>query len=160
MLYSLSMPGILRDSTNSDLTRNLPGPTYVQGIDGLPTVAERLEDPVLPAIEENLVCIAGCRHYLEWLVDSSDMGTGRELQRFCRKFSTATELMDLSDGAVFACSGFAPCWWSLRALRRWIKSRKLLKDARDRIAERDTSCVGTVLSKEDSEPDEEIIILN
>jgi len=148
------MPGILRDLPSRSLASNLPGPSYGVGADGLPVVTERLEDPLLPATEDNLVCLAGCKYYLEWLIDSTDMGEGRELQRYCRRFATSTELMDLSDGAVFACSGFCPRWWSLRAIRRWFKSRRLLREANATITARDLA-----RALEDDDGGEELVII-
>lgn len=148
------MPGILRDLPSNSLASNLPGPSYGVGADGIPTVIDKLEDPLLSAVPDNLVCLDGCKYYLEWLIDSSDMGEGRELQRFCRRFSTASELMDISDGAVFACSGFCPrWWWSLRAIRRWLKSKRMLRDANARITERDLAYLAT------DDEDEELVII-
>jgi hypothetical protein len=128
-----SMPDAIVPLSKGDFAKNLPSPSITQGADGLPVVVERLEDPPIPPTEENLVCVAGCRHYRDWLIDSQDTGPGKELQRFCRAFATAEELMDISDGAVYACSEYAPPWWSPRGWQRKRAVRRKLRDARETI---------------------------
>lgn len=129
------MPDAIVPLGKHDFARNLPGPKLTMGSDGLPSMAgsERLEDPPIPPTPENLVCVAGCRHYRDWLIDSQDTGPGRELQRFCRAFGTAEELMDISDAAIYACSEFSPRWWDLRGWAFRLRCRKKLKEARDKI---------------------------
>lgn len=129
------MPDAIVPLSKGDFAKNLPGPKLTMGSDGLPAMAgpERLEDPPIPPTPENLVCVAGCRHYRDWLIDSQDTGPGQELQRFCKAFATAEELMDISDAAVYACSEYAPPWWSLRGWAYRARSRRKLKNARDQI---------------------------
>ena len=133
------MPGLLTDLPQGerDLTSNLPGPTYVKGADGLPTVQEKLVDPIIPAVPDNLVCLDGCVHYRDWVIDSMDIGEGRELQRFCRAMGTASELMDITDGAVYGCTCFRPKWWSWAGWKRWWKCRKYMAACRQKMIDRD-----------------------
>jgi len=127
------MPGLLKDLPNRDMTVNLPGPTYTIGADGMPTIEEKLVDPIIPAVPDNLICLDGCKHYCDCVLDSDDLGEGRELVRYCKALSTGMELMELTDGAVYGCSFYAPPWWSWTGWKRKRSNTRYLKWARQRV---------------------------
>jgi len=127
------MPDAIAPLSKGDFAKNSPALAVSQDDKGLPARPERIEEPPIPPTVENLVCTAGCVHYRDWLIDSQDTGPGRELQRFCRAFATAEELMDISDGAVYACSMYTPPWWSLAGWRTKRACRRKLRAARQII---------------------------
>jgi len=74
-------------------------------------------DPPDGLTDENLVCAASesrppCRHYIAILGDAEGVTKGAERQkqvrRFCRALSTASELMDLEGTNVYACTAREP----------------------------------------------------
>lgn len=79
--------------------------------------------PALPPSAEFFVCQVGpCRHYGEWLAELDSAGThvATEAHRVCTGFGGETLSMD--EGTRFACSGYAPPWWSPAGWRRRIIS--------------------------------------
>lgn len=146
------MPGILDDlpaRSEFDKARDKAGelaPTsYVRGPDGLPAMQPHINVEAAPATEEYLVCMAGCRHYCEVLAESDDVTTEgplHELRRYCVRLQAGSELMEIGDAAVLACSFFAPRWWSPRAWKTWRRSRRRLQQYRDALAARDAVRVG------------------
>ncbi len=141
------MPGLLDDlpdKSEFDKAREKAGggspPEYVRGADGLPAMALNSMVEAAPATAEYLVCMAGCRHYCEVLADSDDVTTTgplRELRRYCVRLQAGSELMEIGDAAVLACSFFRPWWWSYTAWRTWRRSQRRLKQYREALAARD-----------------------
>lgn len=88
----------------------LPPLQFVTGPDGLPMPAGFQEAPndhadVSP---RSLLCLAGCKHYVEAVCDLEPGSEERVTIRRCRRLRTWAELMDLSEADVWACSGFEP----------------------------------------------------
>jgi hypothetical protein len=84
----------------------------------------------LPANEEFLVCVAGpCKHYGEYLaeLDSASEHVLTEVNRVCTGFG---ETRTLTEGTCFACTHYAPPWWSLAGLRRRVISAHRIGSAR------------------------------
>jgi hypothetical protein len=130
---------------------NLPSPNiYVDPSDGILTMGkEKLEDPVIPATPDNMCCLDGCKHYCDFLTASQDIGSGqpldlekddlgggKELKRYCKYFATSDELLELSEGAVYACGAFTPKWWNLNAWRRKRRNTQIINRARSLIAQK------------------------
>lgn len=66
---------------------------------------------------ENMVCLESqdrpyCEHYIAFLTDAEGTAKGfakmRQIRRYCRRMSTASELMELGDTAIYACSSRSP----------------------------------------------------
>lgn len=67
---------------------------------------------------DNLICTGApgrleCEHYVAILTDAEGVFKGgesrpRQIRRFCRRLSTASELMDLDGTNVYACSARRP----------------------------------------------------
>lgn len=87
----------------------------VPGADGMPTLAGATMNPSPPPglTDENLVCIAGagrpvCVHYRAVLLDAHGTTSGfaqpKQLRRYCAKLASQSELMELSEVNVYACT--------------------------------------------------------
>lgn len=66
---------------------------------------------------ENLVCLEAegrpyCEHYIAFLTDAEGTAKGfakmRQIRRYCRRMSTASELMEIGEVAIYACTSRAP----------------------------------------------------
>ena len=66
---------------------------------------------------ENMVCLESqdrpyCEHYIAFLTDAEGTAKGfakmRQIRRYCRRMSTASELMELGETAIYACSSRSP----------------------------------------------------
>ncbi len=66
---------------------------------------------------ENMVCLESgsrpyCEHYIAFLTDAEGTAKGfaklRQIRRYCRKMSTASELMELGEAAIYACTARSP----------------------------------------------------
>jgi hypothetical protein len=95
-----------------DLERDalLPPLQFMVGPDGIPMPAG-----FVPAAndrnavhEGTLLCLAGCRHYVEAVCDLEPGSPERVTLRYCRLLRTWAELMDLAEADVWACSGYEP----------------------------------------------------
>jgi len=87
------------------------------GSDGLPVVAggdaQGADDGLT---DDNLVCIEGdgrpaCEHYTAILLPADGVARGygemRQIRRFCKRLSTATELFEI-DQNIYACTSRTP----------------------------------------------------
>jgi len=66
---------------------------------------------------DNMVCLEAegrpyCEHYIAFLTDAEGVAKGfekmRQIRRYCRRMSTASELMELGETAIYACSSRSP----------------------------------------------------
>lgn len=66
---------------------------------------------------ENMVCLETefrpyCEHYIAFLTDAEGTAKGfekmRQIRRYCRRMSTASELMELGEAAIYACTSRSP----------------------------------------------------
>lgn len=75
--------------------------------------------PALFLTAENLVCLEddesgrpACIHFVQWLTEADGVSKGydvpKQLRCFCTKLATASELMEIGEVAVFACSARSP----------------------------------------------------
>lgn len=87
----------------------------VPGADGLPVLAGATMNPPPPPglTDENFVCIAGadrdvCVHYRALLLDAHGATAGfaqpKQLRRYCAKLASQSELLELSEVNVYACT--------------------------------------------------------
>lgn len=116
---------------------DLPVIEYAQGADGLPIPVTAAADELPPLTGGNMVCLTGpCRHYVDAVIDpgdrlaSEDDDSVRELARYCLLFRGAEGPEDLGEQQVFACSRYAPPWWSLSGRRRKREVARYLRWAR------------------------------
>jgi len=92
--------------------------------------------PALPPSEEFFCCRVGpCRHYSEWHSEQDSAGDHvlTAISSVCHAFH---ELVPLNEDTRFACTRYAPPWWSLRGLRRRIISAHRIGKAQRRQAGR------------------------
>lgn len=75
--------------------------------------------PALMLTTDNLVCTEidgarpGCEHFVQFLTEAEGVIKGfgeqpKQIKRYCTKLSTASELMEIGEVAVFACSARKP----------------------------------------------------
>jgi hypothetical protein len=66
---------------------------------------------------ENMVCLEAegrpyCEHYIAFLTDAEGTAKGfakmRQIRRYCRRMSTASELMEIGETAIYACTSRSP----------------------------------------------------
>jgi hypothetical protein len=97
--------------------------SFYKGDDGLP-------------VPTNFICLAGpCKHYAAILVDANveSVEPMKLLRRFCRALATANELMEVSEGSIFACNLYEPVG-SFEKIQKWKNhNKKVLEDAERRI---------------------------
>jgi len=116
----------------------LPAVQMIQSPDGLPGIVDMREDQPTAAIPENLVCQIGpCKHYIEILTETNDSEPQIWLRRFCRRLQAGNELMELTEGIVFACNCYHPPWWLRGSRKRKQQMNVLLANARNKIGDRD-----------------------
>lgn len=74
-------------------------------------------EPAPGLTPENMVCLESesrpyCEHYIAFLTDAEGTAKGfakmRQIRRYCRRMSTASELMELGETAIYACSARSP----------------------------------------------------
>lgn len=67
--------------------------------------------------DEGLVCIGAngrpdCRYYIAFLTDAEGhtkgMAQQRQIRRYCRMMSTASELMEIGESPIYACTARQP----------------------------------------------------
>lgn len=94
--------------------------------------------PALMLTGENLICAEdestgrpACAHFVEWLTEAEGVTKGfgdqpKQVRSYCTKLATASELMEIGEIAVFACSARSPVD---------VKSRDLIRNFRRRQRE-------------------------
>ena len=109
------------------------------GVPRIPGTDDRLErhpfdpddqdDEIPPATAMNMCCLVGpCRNYREVVLEEPTEGDEQwaVLRRICRHYQDHEADWDLSEETMYACSAYAPPWWSLRGrLRRIINWTEL-----------------------------------
>lgn len=77
--------------------------------------------PALPPSEEFLCCGVGpCKHYHMWLAEHDSLSDRllTKVHRGCTGLGAELEVLD--EGTCFACTSYAPPWWSISGMRRKI----------------------------------------
>lgn len=74
----------------------------------------------LPLSHDNLICLANeetgrrqCDHLVQWVTEAEGVSKGfgdqpKQIRAWCTKLQTASELMEIGETAVFACSARSP----------------------------------------------------
>ncbi len=74
--------------------------------------------PALMLTVDNMICLEKdgrpeCQHFVQFLTEAAGVQKGfgeqpKQIRRYCTRLATATELMELGEVAVFACSARKP----------------------------------------------------
>jgi hypothetical protein len=121
------------------------------GSDGLPVVAGGAPQGADDGLtDDNLVCIEGegedgrpaCEHYVAILLPADGVARGygemRQIRRFCKRLSTASELFEI-DQNIYACTSRSPQDAASRAqiLVFEAKQKQLARDSAETTGELD-----------------------
>lgn len=105
--------------------------------------------PALRLTEDNLICTAAdgrpeCENFVQFLTEAEGVTKGfgeqpKQIRRYCTRLSTATELMEIGEVAVFACGARKPQDpVSIRLIKKFeSKQRELAAEYGQQQGERD-----------------------
>jgi hypothetical protein len=92
--------------------------------------------PALMLTKDNLICTEdeatgrpACEHFVEWVTEAEGVTKGfgdqpKQIRCYCTRLATASELMEIGEVAVFACSARRPIDVASRDLIRNFRRRQ------------------------------------